>query len=255
VVDEHAAVCDVLCVAPHTDDAEIGCGATLRLLAERGRRVYVCDLTRGELASNATSDERWREAAAASRELDLAGRVQLALPDGFVATDDPHQTAPVVALLRSLRPRWIIVAPDPTRHPDHLAAPALVERAAFLARLAAFHPERGDERWWPQAPQLAAAAVWEAEALCVVCPDEGAPDLIFDVGATWAYKRRALGCFASQFVREPGRRPTYINSERFMERIERRGRHWGGRAGAEYGEAFCTRAVPVFTDLPAERWR
>ena len=97
--------CDLLCVAPHTDDAEIGLGGTLRLLADRGRRVWVCDLTRGELASNATPDERWGEAAAASALLGLAGRLQLTLPDGFIADDDPGQTAAVTAVIRALRPR------------------------------------------------------------------------------------------------------------------------------------------------------
>ena len=54
--------CDLLVISPHTDDAEIGLGGTLRLLADRGRRVWVVDLTRGELGTNATPDERWAEA-------------------------------------------------------------------------------------------------------------------------------------------------------------------------------------------------
>ena len=40
---------DLLCISPHTDDAEVGLGGALRLFAERGRRVWICDLTRGEL--------------------------------------------------------------------------------------------------------------------------------------------------------------------------------------------------------------
>ena len=75
---------DCLCIASHTDDAELGLGGTLRLLAERGRSVWVCDLTRGELASNATPEERWVEAGAASEIVGLTGRIQLGLPDGFL---------------------------------------------------------------------------------------------------------------------------------------------------------------------------
>ena len=61
-MQDTAPGCDLLCISPHTDDAEIGLGGTLRLLVERGRRVVVCDLTRGELGSNATAEERWAEA-------------------------------------------------------------------------------------------------------------------------------------------------------------------------------------------------
>ena len=42
---------DLLCIAAHTDDAEIALGGTLRLLAAAGRSVWVCDLTQGELAT------------------------------------------------------------------------------------------------------------------------------------------------------------------------------------------------------------
>ena len=79
-----SAACDLLVVSPHSDDAEIGMAGTLALLASRGRRVWVVDLTRGELGSNATPDERWAEATAAAAVLGLAGRLQLELPDGFV---------------------------------------------------------------------------------------------------------------------------------------------------------------------------
>ena len=83
--------CDLLCISPHSDDAEIGLGGTLRLLGEKGRRVWVADLTRGELGSNATPDERWAEAGRATRTLGLTGRAQLQLPDGFVSAEDPDQ--------------------------------------------------------------------------------------------------------------------------------------------------------------------
>jgi bacillithiol biosynthesis deacetylase BshB1 len=253
-VTESAPATDLLCIAAHTDDAEIGIGATLSLLSRRGRSVRVCDLTRGEMATNATPDQRWREAEAASQVLGLTGRVQLALPDGFLSPDDAQQVAPVVAVLRRLRPRWVVVAPDPTRHPDHLVAPRLVQRACFLARLVGFVAAGGEERWWPQIPDLTPAATWIPEALFEVCPDNADPTLVFDVGTTWEVKLRALACFASQFSREDHRRPTYINSAEFQARIETRGRAWGARAGVEYGEALRSRALPVLDDLPRERW-
>ncbi len=61
--------CDLLVISSHTDDAEIGLGGTIRLLADQGRGVWAVDLTGGELGTNATPDERWAEAEKASAVL------------------------------------------------------------------------------------------------------------------------------------------------------------------------------------------
>jgi len=247
--------CDLLVISPHTDDAEIGLGGTMRLLADRGRRVWAVDLTRGELGTNATSDERWAEAEQASAVLGVAGRAQLELPDGFIDSTDRDQVAQVVAVIRRLRPRWIVTAPDPVRHPDHQETPPLVARAAFLSRLAAWQPGSPGGRLWAQgAPWPEPVERWETEALWTVCADDGTPAAIFDVSAVWAAKEKALACYASQFARQEGRKATWINDQAFMEKIERRGRTWGRRAGAEFGEAVCTAAHPVLQDLPDQRW-
>ncbi len=246
---------DFLCLAPHSDDAEIGLGGTLRLLADQGRAVWVCDLTRGELGSNGTPDERWQEAIAAARALGLAGRLQLSLPDGFITPQDPQQVAAVVHVIRRLRPRWLASAPAPARHPDHLATPALVRRAAFLSGLAAYLPAAPASRAWPAPPPAEGADhPWRSEALLEVCPPGQPPAMIFDVTAVWPAKAAALACYASQFAAGPGRRPTLINDAAFLADIEHTARRWGFQAGCELGEALRTDAVPVLRDLPPLRW-
>ena len=65
---------DLLVFGPHPDDIEIGMGATVALHARRGDRVGLVDLTRGELGSNGTPDDRVAEAAAASAVLGAALR-------------------------------------------------------------------------------------------------------------------------------------------------------------------------------------
>jgi len=247
--------CDLLVISSHTDDAEIGLGGTIGLLAEQGRRVWAVDLTGGELGTNATPDERWAEAEKASAVLQLAGRAQLDLPDGFIDSTDRDQVEQVVAVIRRLRPRWIISAPDPVRHPDHLETPKLVGRAAFLAILAAMKPGNpGGKLWSGGAEWPAPAERWETEALFSVCPDDGQPAFIFDISSTWPAKQQALACYASQFSRQEGRTPTWINDAAFLEKIERRARTWGRRARVELGEAFSSLSFPVMTDLPDQRW-
>ena len=56
---------DLLAFGPHPDDLEIGLGGTLAKHAALGHSVGLCDLTRGEMSSNGTPDERVKEAEAA----------------------------------------------------------------------------------------------------------------------------------------------------------------------------------------------
>lgn len=246
--------CDLLCICPHTDDAEIALGGTLRLLADRGRRVWVCDLTRGELASNADPQTRWQEGLAASAVLGLSGRVQLALPDGGIEPSALEQVHAVVAVLRRLRPRWILTAPAPRRHPDHLATPSLVKKAAFLARLPALVVVEPVARWWPQAPGAAVAASWIVDVIGETCADGDEPTLLVDVSSTWPHKVQALACYASQFDRGTASRPTFINDPDFLVSVADQARRWGRRAGVERAEALRLDRVPVVDDLPAGRW-
>lgn len=248
--------CDVLVISPHTDDAEIGVGATLALLSDQGRQVWCLDLTRGELGTNDTGDTRWEEAARSSEILGLSGRVQLALPDGFISATERSQVKAVVWVLRCLTPRWVITAPDAVRHPDHVATPDLVRKAVFMARLAALQPGIPEHRCWERGSELPDPAErWVTEALFQVCGEQEKADLIFDVSRNWERKREALACFASQFLPGPGRKKTYINDEAFLDRVERRGRTWGHRAGVRHGEALRTDSVPVVSDLPDHPWR
>jgi len=255
MTNRQSPACDLLVISPHTDDAEIGLGGTIRLLAGQGRRVWAVDLTRGELGTNATPEERWVEAEQASAVLGLTGRAQLDLPDGFIDSTDRDQVSRVVAVIRRVKPRWIVTAPDPVRHPDHQQTPELVARAAFLSRLVAWQPEEPGGRLWKDGENWAEPTErWETEAVFSVCPDDGAPAVIFDISATWSVKQQALACYASQFSRRDGRAPTWINDGVFMEKIERRARTWGRRGGVELGEALCSLSFPVMTDIPADRW-
>ena len=55
---------DLLAFGPHPDDIEIGVGGTIAKQVRLGHQVGLCDLTRGELGSNGTVDDRLAEARA-----------------------------------------------------------------------------------------------------------------------------------------------------------------------------------------------
>src|SRR4051812_38890948 len=97
---------DVLAFGPHPDDLEIGLGGTLAKHAAGGQRVGLCDLTRGEMASNGTPDERVNEAREAADVLGAAWRENLGLPDRAIGTSPDHARR-VVETIRAARPRAI----------------------------------------------------------------------------------------------------------------------------------------------------
>ena len=69
---DSSAALDVLALAPHPDDAEIGCGGTLLVAAGLGRRTGVLELTRGELGTLGTPEQRDAEALTSAKILGLA---------------------------------------------------------------------------------------------------------------------------------------------------------------------------------------
>src|SRR5437764_13624573 len=99
---------DVLAIAAHRDDVEQTCGGTLLKTAALGRRTGILDLTRGEMGTRGTAEERAREAADAAKILRVSWRAARDIPDGRAentwgnrrkAAGISRQTPPRVAIL------------------------------------------------------------------------------------------------------------------------------------------------------------
>ena len=72
---------DVLVIAPHPDDAELGMGGTIALMRARGLAVGILDLTDGEPTPLGSPEIRARETAAATDTLSVEWRENLGLPN------------------------------------------------------------------------------------------------------------------------------------------------------------------------------
>jgi N-acetylglucosamine malate deacetylase 1 len=228
---------DLLAFGPHPDDIEIGMGATLAKHASLGARVGLCDLTRGEMGSNGTADERAAEAQAAARVLGAAWRVNLGLPDGLLSAARDQVTA-VVELIRGARPAIIAIPHAVDRHPDHGAAHHLLVRAIFDAGLRRF-PAPGEP--------------WRPSAVCsYFINDLDTPSLVVDVSAFYERKREALACHRSQFQNGlPGTVATRLTSPLFAQLVESRDAQFGARAGVRWAEGFLMREPLRLTHLLA----
>lgn len=206
---------------------EISCGGTLALAANEGLRTGILDLTRGESATNGTPEIRAEEAAEAARVLGMAGRWNAELPDGALHAYDPDQVRRVVLWLRALRPDVVLVHFPRDRHPDHVAAAELIDRASYLAGLRRFDAGSDAAPFRPRVRYHYASRVGFV------------PSFVVDVTAQWEVKREAILAHRSQVSRATAdARPTPLNREGFLEFVASRARHYGGMIGVAYGEPF-----------------
>jgi LmbE family N-acetylglucosaminyl deacetylase len=125
---------DILAMAAHRDDVEQTCGGTLLKMAERGYRTGILDLTRGEMGTRGSAEDREREAMEAARILKTSWRGALDIPDGRVENTWDNKLK-VARVLREQRPRVVILPYWKGRHPDHYTASTLGYEACFLAGL------------------------------------------------------------------------------------------------------------------------
>ena len=214
---------DLLGFGPHPDDLEIGLGGTLAKHASIGHSVGLCDLTRGEMSSNGSPEERVAEAEQARRVLGVAWRENLALPDRAIGSSPDHVRR-VVELIRRVRPRAIAIPYWQDRHPDHEAAAKMLRDAVFNAKLRRYDAD--GEPWQPH---------W---VCCYFINDTGPASFVVDVSEHYDTKRQALACYTSQFTRATAYAETRLNSPSFRQLIESRDAQFGARAGVRFAEGI-----------------
>lgn len=216
---------DVLAIGAHPDDVELGIGGLLHKLVRRGRTVAIVDLTRGEMSSRGTVEERAVEAAEGARVLGVAHRENAFLPDGAIA-DTTEQQRTVIPFIRKYRPRLLLATMHNDRHPDHHAAHHLVRHAAYFSGLAKI--DTGQEPFRP-------SRTYFFHPYHEVDP----PQLIVDISDDFEAKLASLRAHASQFYNPAYEgRATHISSAAFWDSIQTRAAHWGARIGVRYGEAL-----------------
>lgn len=236
---ESANTVDVLAFGAHPDDVELGCGATLALLAEQGRRFGIVHLTCGEAGTRGTVDERRAEAERSAETLGATALEILDCGDASLRTGPAEEDA-VIEVLRRWRPEVVLLPPPLDRHPDHGRAHHLVHSAAFYSGLRRRGTRASGE---PHRP----AALFH-----FMQHDIFEPTFVVDVSSTWSRKLAALEAYSSQLYR-PGdtrREPTTkVSSREFSLAIEGRARHFGQSIGAEFGEPFASRGPLAVADL------
>nr|XP_061808118.1 N-acetyl-alpha-D-glucosaminyl L-malate deacetylase 1-like [Nerophis lumbriciformis] len=218
---------DVLAIGAHPDDVELACGGTVATLVEEGRRVAILHLTRGEMGTRGTAEERQHEAEAAAEALGVTELAFLDCGDGGLRRGPAEEDA-LIAELRRLRPELVLGPTPADRHPDHGRAHRLVTDACFYAGLR----RRGVGR--PHRP---------AAVFAYMQHDAFEPSFVVDVSRVWLRKLAALAAYGSQ-LHQPGQARdeplTKVASPEYSAAVEGRARHFGQLIGAEFGEPFLS---------------
>ena len=242
---------DLLVVGPHPDDIEIGFGGAVALHVAHGRRVGLCDLTRGELGSNGTIDERLAEAEAARAVLGADWRINLAWPDGG-PYESPDHVDDIVRLVRACRPGVVAIPYWNDRHPDHRAASETLSHAVFKAGLRRYEPAGAAPAWLTGD---ARSEAWRPARVCYYFINDDAPvSFALDVSEVYEKKRQALACHQTQFAPRDGDRvATRLTASTFFQMIESRDAHLGAVTGVAYAEGVVIREPLLRTSLFDDR--
>ncbi len=226
---------DLLVIAVHPDDAELGCAGTILSLVAQGKKVGIVDLTRGELGTRGTPEIRLQEADAAARILGLSARENMGFRDGFLRNDEEHQKALMVAV-RRYQPDIVITNAIYDRHPDHGRASELVVDACFYSGLRQI---KTVDNMGVGATGLEQEA-WRPKLVYHLIQDRYIkPDFIVDITDFYEKKQASLLAYKSQFFDPKSNEPmSYIASQEFMEFLRARAEEFGHVIGVKYGEGF-----------------
>ena len=225
---------DVLAIAAHRDDVEQTCGGTLLRMAARGLRTAILDLTQGEAGTRGTAAERAAEAADAAKILGVGWREALDLPDGAVANTIENRVK-VANVIRTVRPRLVILPYWQARHPDHAITASLGYEACFVAGLAKV--ETADP---PHRPFKIVYASLYADVR---------PSFVVDITPFIEQRHAALMAYKSQYANQTAGSGLFVPEEEIRERMFAEARHYGLLAGVRYGEPFVQKEVGLVDDL------
>ena len=223
---------DILVMAVHPDDAELGCSGTILKQISLGYKVGIVDFTRGELGTRGSAEIRDQEAEVSSKVLGLTIRENLRFRDGFFKNDEEHQIK-LAEVIRRYQPEVVLANAIDDRHPDHGRASKLAVDACFLSGLREI--PTFEKNGSPQKE-------WRPKQLFHYIQDRYIePDFIIDITDFWELKEQAIRAFKSQFFDPNSSDPSsYISSPEFLDFIESRSREMGHKIGVKYGEGFTS---------------
>jgi bacillithiol biosynthesis deacetylase BshB1 len=221
---------DVLLFGAHPDDVEWGAGGSALILKARGSSFGVVDLTRGEMGSRGTREERDKEAQEAASSMGARFRENLGMPDCGVI-DSVENRKQIASVIRRHRPRLVLAPYWKDRHPDHEATGHLIRNSAVHCTL-----RKSND---PNPPHKPSAYLY------YLLHHFKHPSMVVDISGVYNRKLELLRMHVSQFAKTAegfGVVPLGMND--YLFGLESRDRFFGSLIGVHHGEALVTE-VPL----------
>jgi len=219
---------DILAFGIHPDDVELSSSGTILSHIDRGYKVGVCDLTKGELGSRGTAKTRLHEAKDASEILGIDWRVNLEMSDGFSVIDKDH-ILKIAEVIRLAQPKILLANALDDRHPDHPRGAKLVREAFFFSGLKKITSIKGQPH--------------RADSLYHYIQDKQLlPDVCIDISAFIDVKMASIRAYKTQFYQgkdtgdSEGQTP--ISSKAFTDFMLAKMKGFGRAINADYAEGF-----------------
>src|SRR5438067_3829267 len=244
---------DILAIAAHRDDVEQTCGGTLLKMAQRGQRTGILDLTKGEMGTRGTAEDRAREAAEAAKILRVSWRNSLNIPDGRVENTWENRLE-VARVIREQRPRVVILPYWKGRHPDHYTASVLGYEACFLAGLAKLdvsHTLSTQQSSFSQAIAGENAPHRPFKIIYATLYYDIRPTFVVDITEQFQARFESLMAYKSQFSDQEAGKDIFPARAEIRGRIEAMARFYGMMAGVSYAEPFLQKEVGLVEDVTA----
>jgi bacillithiol biosynthesis deacetylase BshB1 len=233
---------DILLFGAHPDDVEWGAGGTVLKLQKSGTSFGIVDLTRGEMGSRGTTEERDKEAEDAASWMGARFRENLGLPDCGVV-DSVENRKQIASVIRRWRPKLVLAPYSTDRHPDHAATGHLIRNAAVYCTL-----RKSSD---PNPAHKPSAYLY------YLLHHFTQPDMVVDISDVYNRKLELLRMHASQFSKTAeGFGVLLLGMNDYLFGLESRDRFFGSLIGVHHGEAFVSE-VPLklgsISDLPSLR--
>jgi N-acetylglucosamine malate deacetylase 1 len=223
---------DILVMAAHPDDAELGCSGTICSHIAQGKKVGIVDFTRGELGTRGTPEIRLAESAEATQILGVHARENLGFRDGFFVVDEEHLMK-LIRVIRRYQPDIVLANAPFDRHPDHIKGCELAVDACFKSGLRMIETFEDDGSLQQE---------WRPKNVYHYIQDRFiSPDFVVDISDFWEQKEASIRAFRSQFYDPNSSDPeSYLSSPAFLKFVEARNREMGHAIGVEFGEGFTS---------------
>jgi bacillithiol biosynthesis deacetylase BshB1 len=250
-----APLLDILAIAAHRDDVEQTCGGTLLKMALGGYRTGILDLTRGEMGTRGSMEDRGREAEEAAKILRVAWRWALDIPDGRVENTWENRLK-VARVIREQRPRVLILPYWKGRHPDHYTASTLGYEACFLAGLGKLDAGHQTSDLGPQAPagsggQRDTGAIPHRPFKIIYASlyYDVRPTFVVDISEQFEARYQALMAYKTQYSDQEAGKGLFPAQAEIRGRMEAMARFYGMLGGVSHAEPFVQKEVGLVDDL------